>query len=149
MVVQKYLERRTAPAAIFMSSVPPQGLSVSAMHMVSAAPDLFFQLGLISAFGEQWASPAALVKHLFSGHVPPELAERYIPRLKREAFPPTLVLGGTKDQFVPTWALEMSAHAYGADLEIIKGAAHVLMLDPEWWQATADTMIAWLLKKNL
>jgi pimeloyl-ACP methyl ester carboxylesterase len=44
MVVQKCLEVRQVPAAVFMASVPPQGLWASAVGLAMRKPDLMSEL---------------------------------------------------------------------------------------------------------
>jgi len=43
---------------------------------------------------------------------------------------------------------EKTALAYGAEFEVIEGAAHDLMLDPEW-ERVATAIAAWLGRHDL
>ena len=57
---------------------------------------------------------------------------------------PILVLGGDRDVLVPSAALYETATYFGADLDVMDGAPHGLMLDTVWWRITADRILAWL-----
>lgn len=167
MIVQKTLEKRKAAGAIFLASLPPFGLAVSALHMATVAPGLLWQIQLLQMLGEEWVSPTSVYHHLFSEEMSAELLEKYLPRLQKESkvvsmnllwpqyprlrrdqFPPALVIGGTKDAFIPAWAVRETAALYGADVEILKGVAHVMMIDEGSWRQVADKMCEWLETKG-
>ncbi len=65
---------------------------------------------------------------------PPEAKDR----------PPVLVLGGDADVFLPRSAMQETADAWGADLDLLKGAPHGLMIDTAWRDVTAEKIIDWL-----
>ena len=57
---------------------------------------------------------------------------------------PILVIGGDRDVLVPSFALTEAAAYFDAELQILPGAPHGLMLDTAWWKTTADRTLAWL-----
>ena len=65
-----------------------------------------------------------------------------------EGAPPILVLGGDADVFLPVSAFHEIATYFGADLKIIPGAPHCLMIDEKWWKKTADEILSWLAKSS-
>lgn len=159
-VVQKYLERASAPAAVLMSSVPPQGLLSSSIALAFSNPGLFSDLNAMLHRGR--ASRDALQHALFASPVAPEELRAYyrlmqpesqramwdmtffdLPRLKRERCPPLLVLGAERDILVPPSQAEQVAQAYGTQAEIFAGMGHAMMLEVGW-QAVADRIIEWI-----
>lgn len=56
-----------------------------------------------------------------------------------------LVMGGEEDQIFTTKEMEQTARTYGADLDIIPGVAHDMMLDPKNKEVAA-TILRWLEK---
>jgi non-heme chloroperoxidase len=164
-VVQKYLERASAPGAVLMASVPPQGLLSSSISLAFSNPGLFTDINSMLHRGR--ASVATLQQALFANPVSPEeLQSCYrlmqpesqramwdmtffdLPRLTRERCPPLLVLGAECDTLVPPGQAEQAAQAYGTQAEIFPGMGHVMMLEADW-QKVADRIIAWLRKLGL
>ncbi len=58
--------------------------------------------------------------------------------------PPTLVLGGDSDVFLPRSALQETADAWSVELELLKGAPHALMINSAWRDIAAEKIIGWL-----
>lgn len=58
--------------------------------------------------------------------------------------PPTLVIGGNDDQFVPRNDLIYEAGLWKGDLVLIEDAPHGLMVDPDHWAQAVGKVAAWL-----
>ncbi|WP_417797496.1 alpha/beta hydrolase [Terasakiella pusilla] len=166
MVVQKYMEKHTPPAAVLMNSVPPSGTNGSAMHMLNTAPDLYWALSQAILFSSpevvqfdqlrrllitQDTHPASLADA--HGFFQPEslraimdIALWDIPRRPSVTTTPTFVIGGDVDVMIPTSSLQETADFYKADLHIVKDGPHALMLD-KCWQDVADTIEDWINRK--
>ncbi|MBE0614077.1 MAG: alpha/beta hydrolase [Burkholderiales bacterium] len=159
-VLQKYLEGASAPAAVLMASVPPQGLLSSSIALAFSNPGLFTDLNSMMHRGR--ASIETLQHALFATPVAPEELKAYyhlmqpesqramwdmtffdLPRLQRERCPPMLVLGAELDILVPPSQVEQAAQAYGTEAVVFPGMGHVMMLEAGW-QDVADRMIGWL-----
>jgi pimeloyl-ACP methyl ester carboxylesterase len=56
---------------------------------------------------------------------------------------PVLVMGGAEDAVFPPALLRFTATPWRAPVEIIPGAGHMLMLDPQWEDA-AQRILRWL-----
>ena len=56
---------------------------------------------------------------------------------------PALVMGGSADQVFPASMLHFTAASWNAKTQIIDGAGHMLMLDPQWPDA-AGKLHEWL-----
>jgi pimeloyl-ACP methyl ester carboxylesterase len=156
-------------ALILLASVPPSGLGSAAMHMMLKASDVLWQLGLLQSFGSKAVSPQVLLRGFFARDTPLEAVADLIAKLQpespiasaellsppplhplpEEARPPVLVLGGEADVFMPPAALHENAFFWKADLETLAGAPHALMLDPAWWQITAEKILTWLKAKKI
>ncbi len=161
-VLERFLEKGKAEAAIFLSPVPTTGTAGSAMQLLLRFPDFLQNLnaavnGKISAkTGEM------MTKIYFSPEVSPEEALQFLPMLCPEsqqavtemALPevrlgvrrnqlPALVIGGTDDAVFPVSMLHFLATSWRADLYRAAGAGHMLMLDPQW-ENVAGHMLAWM-----
>jgi pimeloyl-ACP methyl ester carboxylesterase len=126
-----------------------------------------WNLSLLQSLGPEAASLPALHRAFFSPATPLAAISALLPRLQRESqraslemmaptLPrpvrgrvPMLVVGGDGDVLIPTISLSEAALYHGADLDVLKGAPHGLMLDLAWWQPSADSVLAWLDQKKL
>jgi non-heme chloroperoxidase len=159
-VVQKYLERASAPGAVLMASVPPQGLLSASLSLAFSDPRLFSDVN--SMMHHSRVSLDALQHVLFAGPVAVEkLRACYrrmqpesqramwdmtffnLPNLRRERCPPMLVMGAECDVLVPASQAEQAARYYGTEAEIFPGMGHLMMLETEW-QKVADRIIEWI-----
>ena len=161
-VLERFLEKGKAEAAIFLSPVPTTGTAGSAMQLLLRFPDFLQNLnaavnGKISAkTGEM------MTKIYFSPAVSPDEALQFLPMLGPEsqqavtemALPevrfgvrrnqlPALVIGGTDDAVFPVSMLHFLVTSWRADLYRAAGAGHMLMLDPQW-ENVATHMLAWM-----
>lgn len=159
-VVQKYLERASAPAAVLMATVPPQGLLSSSIALAFSNPGLFADVN--SMMHHSRVSLEALQKVLFAKPITvdqlracyrrmqPESQRAMwdmtffnLPHLRRERCPPLLILGAASDVLVPPNQAEQAARHYGIEAEIFADMGHLMMLEADW-QKVADRIIEWL-----
>jgi non-heme chloroperoxidase len=159
-VVQKYLERASAPGVVLMASVPPQGLLSSSIALAFSNPRLFADVN--SMMNHSRVSLDALQHVLFAGPVgvdqlracyrrmQPESQRAMwdmtffnLPQLRRERRPPLLVLGAECDILVPPSQAEQAAEYYGTEAEIFPAMGHLMMLETGW-QKVADRIIEWM-----
>ncbi len=160
MVVQKYLERSNAAGAVLLSSVPPQGLGASALGLAFRKPSLMTDLNRLMAGGKVAAE--SLKEALFAQPVIDEDLQRYyhlsqpesfraiwdmtlfnLPRPRKMAHPPMLVLGAEHDQLIPASMVEMTARTYGLEPEIFPNLGHGMMLEQDWL-IVAERIRDWL-----
>lgn len=164
LVAQHLAERQAVAGLALLSSVPPSGLAASAMHMAQVAPDLLWQLAILQSLGPEAVDPGAVHRALFAPDTPVTVGLRYLPRLQRESRrinldmmgwtrpsppvppPPVLVVGGDADMFLPVTAFQETAWHYGAELKVLPGVPHGLMLDPSW-RTSAEVILEWLHRK--
>ncbi len=164
-VVQKYLEKQEAPAAVLMCSVPPQGLMSAAFGMMFQKPGLMSDLNSLMSGGR--VSAETLREALFAQPVELDDLTRFLrysqsesphavwdmtlfnlPHPSRVNRAPLLVLGGQMDQLIPASLVEMTARTYAVDAEIFPGMGHGLMLERDW-RVVADTIKDWLAGEGL
>ena len=159
-VVQKYLERESAPGAVLMASVPPQGLLSSSLALAFSNPRLFSDVNSMMHHGR--VPLEALQRVLFAHPVEVEkLRACYrrmqpesqramwdmtffnLPHLRRGRCPPMLVLGAESDILVPASQAQLVASYYGTEAEVFPAMGHLMMLEVGW-QQVADRIIAWM-----
>ena len=168
IVVQRYLERHHAPAAVLMASVPPGGLLGSTLDLMRKDPAFFHEIGLLQYVNPHLVSADGVRRALFSPDTPEAEVAKVLGRGQRESYraimdmtwpqfrvngnrnsaPPMLVLGGEKDAFFGPEAVKATAQCFGAQAEILPDMAHAMMLEPRW-QTAADSILAWLAARNI
>jgi len=159
-VAQKYLEQGYAPAVVLLCAVPPQGLLLSQLHVLSAKPELLLELNRIFYGGE--VSLSAIEEALFAQPVETEVLRRFrahmqseseraiwdmslfnLPLLPRWQRPPLLVLGAEKDLLVPSFLVEATAHTYGLTAQIFPNMGHAVTHERDWF-LVATAIAEWL-----
>ena len=165
MVLQKYLEKRSAPAVVLMSSVPPQGLLGSAFGLAFSKPNLMGDLNRIMGGGQPQME--TLRHAMFHEVVELERLQRYyhlcqpeshraiwdmslfdLPFVSRMQLPPMLVLGAEHDVLIPPDQVRMTARRYGVEARILPGLGHGMMMESDW-RVAADPIIEWLKSQDL
>lgn len=161
MIVQKYLERTSIPAAVLMAPVPPEGLIGVSSWLALRDPLLFQELHLIQFYGPHLATLDGAHRAIFSPDMPIQQVAEYFSRMQPESqrvmmdmtwldlprlpdrLPPALVLGGERDTLIPPPFLATTARAFAADLQIFPEMAHAMMLEMNW-RSVADGILKWL-----
>lgn len=161
-VVQKYLETARVPAVALLASAPPSGVLGATQRVARRHPLLFLKANIQARLWPIISSPALAREAFFSRTLPEAQVRHYaaqlqdeaylayldsmflnLPRRKRVARVPMLVLGAANDQIFTTREIRATARAYGATGRIFPAMAHDMMLEPGW-QAVADHIIRWL-----
>jgi len=164
-VLQKYLERYEAPAAVLMCAVPPQGLLSAALGMMFSKPGMMKDLNNLMSGGK--ASLETLREALFAQPVDLEDLKRYYKRSQSESHraiwdmslfgmpnvgrvkrTPLLVQGAEHDHLIPASLVSMTARTYGIKAHIFPGMGHGLMLERDWKQP-AQQILDWLLELKI
>jgi pimeloyl-ACP methyl ester carboxylesterase len=160
MVVQKYLEKHEAPAAVLVASGPPRGVIGVTLRVLRQHPLRFLRMNATWSLYPLVADPEDARALLFSHHVDDVTALGYTARLQDEAYlafldmllldlprpqrvtTPVLVLGGELDAIFPPPEVHATAQAYGTTAVMFDGA-HDLMLEP-CWPEVAEAIVDWL-----
>lgn len=159
-VVQKYLEKHEASAAVLMCSVPPQGLMSAAFGVMFSHPGLFSDLNTLMSGGQ--VALDSLREALFAQPIGADELTRFyrasqpeshraiwdmslfdLPHPSRIGKLPKLVLGAEHDHLMPPSTAAMTARAYGVEAEIFPGMGHGLMLERDW-RKVAQRILDWL-----
>lgn len=144
---QVLLRRGQAPAAtVLMASVPPYGLWRASMEMAVFNPSLYQALWDFSLPGINMHNVDVMRDNLFPSGISNRDFNDLVPQLTDESlramtqamgFPPfaplpsprsdVMVIGGTKDRFIPTPDLYATALYYGGLPTLIPEAGHLMM----------------------
>ena len=159
-VIQRYLEDRSAPAAVLVGSLPPSGVLGAALRVWRRRPQM-----TVKSWNDptlvKFLSSAALARgYLFCADTPEAIVQSCWDRAGPESIraamkepmfrrvetqrvtTPILVLGATHDGFVSTRAVRATARAYATTPEFFT-MGHNMMLEPGWRQV-AERIGAWL-----
>lgn len=141
MVVQRYLKTGRCEKAILLASVPPDGVLKASVRILTKYYGAWKYLLIGDLLGF-----ARAYDHLFFGRkITDHQRQAFKKMLCAESFKAflqlilplknvnykgqLLVLGGEEDEIFTSKEIEQTARKYGADLDIIAGASHDLMLD--------------------
>lgn len=162
LVVQRYLAKHPAAAVALLSPVPPSGTGGSASRLALTEPAFFEELPnatsgrpterTLKVMAKVYFSPELSHEDIMpfmpmigaeSGHAVAEmLSLPFLPSGRRPDIP-ALVMGGSEDRVFPASMLHFTALAWKAETVTVKGAGHMLMLDPQW-PAAAGALADWL-----
>ena len=165
-IIQKYLETHTAPAAVLLASVPPQGILLTVLRTARRHPLLFLRANLTLSLYPLVSTPALAREAFFSVSLSEEKVRGYQARMTDESFmgfldmlflnlpkperitTPMLVMGAASDAYLRPGQVEATACAYHTQAIIFPNMGHGMMLE-EGWEAVAGRIIAWLNEKGL
>lgn len=160
LVVQKYLEKHDAAAAVLVAPCPSEGMLLSGMKLQIRNPGLFAKIALKQDYAVMFSTPELARKFLFSADVPIEEVARHSQRFGSESYlaalemifnlprrsgVPTLVIGAANDALIAPSKIEKTARAFGAECKIFPDIAHDIMLERKWRDA-ALYIADWLRK---
>ncbi|MCH9729944.1 MAG: alpha/beta hydrolase [Actinomycetia bacterium] len=160
VLVQRYLESRTAPAGVLLASMPPQGNLRSGLRWIRRHPVHFAKLSATGRSLPYVSTPELARERFFSEHTPDSVVRRYAARLQEESArvgvdglvklsrparvkTQLLVLGAQDDGAVTRSEVRATARAYGTKAEFFPQMGHNMMLEPGW-QRVAERLDAWL-----
>ncbi|MDQ6788979.1 MAG: lysophospholipase [Acidobacteriota bacterium] len=159
LVVQKFLEKHTAPAAVLLAPSPSEGMFLSGLKIQLQNPWLMTKVHIRQDYAIMFSTAKLAKKFLFSADADERKIAKYVERFGRESYraalemvfnlpnpqkikTPLLVLGAENDALIAPQKIEKTARAFNADCKIFPNMAHDLMLERDWEQV-ADFMIEW------
>lgn len=166
LIVQKYLETHSAPAAVLLASVPVMGVVKTTLRTAMNHPLPFLKANLTWSLYPIIGTPTLTREAFFSMDMPAEQLDRYFVRMQDESYPafldmmvfnlprpkkvavPLLVLGAANDTIFHPDEVEATARAYHTQAEFFPNMAHDMMLEAGW-QSVADRILSWLTEQNL
>jgi len=156
MILQKYIAKGRCKKVILMSSVPPSGVLLLSLRVLINHPGALkylFQANLLGVFK----------KYLYLMFASNVKSEHYAKMMCSESFwaylqllipicrtkkgIPMLVMGGSEDQLISVGEFEQTAHKYGAELAIMEGGSHDLMLEIDC-QKYVNAIHSWVLSSS-
>ena len=147
-----YLAKGRCKKAILMSSVPPSGVLLPSLRVLINHPGAvkyLFQanlLGVFKRYPHLMFSSNSRSEH-YANKMCSESFWAYlqllIPFRQMEKRVPMLVMGGTEDQLISVIEFEQTAKKYEADLSLLEGGSHDLMLESDC-QKYVDAIHSWL-----
>jgi pimeloyl-ACP methyl ester carboxylesterase len=166
-VIQKYLERHTAPAAVLLASVPVTGMFKMLVRLATRHPWQSMKCHLTWSPYAMVETPSLAREAFFSADMPAETLNRYFARLQNDSYCvgleatffklpqpskisplPMLVLGAANDAAFSRDEVEATARAYKTQAEFFPNMAHVMMLE-SGWRNVAERILTWLREKEL
>ncbi len=160
-LVQRYaLDHHDVRAMAILSAPALTGLAASSRHIFMNNPQLGFQLAVLMAFGPCYADAEIVGNGLCSAPLSADEVEELRPYFQSESKramaemmvpcvadpahkPPTLVMGGDIDAFVPVDDFHRSADVWDAQFRLLPGVPHGLMMDRTWPLAAKELKL-WL-----
>ena len=165
-IVQKFLERNSAPAGVLLASNPPYGLWHPTWLVFKHSP-----LTLLKVLTQFQLSPVVETPEhtrwaFFSENFPRDELLKYHAKLNNESFrmyvdllglnlahpkkvkAPLLILGAENDMVIPPMDVHKTANAYHTAAEIFPEMAHDMMLE-KGWKSVAERIDVWLREKGL
>jgi pimeloyl-ACP methyl ester carboxylesterase len=160
LVVQKYLEKHSAPAAILVAPSPSEGMFLSGLKIQLKNPWLMTRVMLKQDYAVMFGTPALAKKFLFSKDADDKKIAGYVERFGSESYRAALemiynlpkpkkidtrmlVLGAENDAIVAPKKIEKTARVLDADHKIFPDMAHDMMLE-RGWERVAEYMGDWL-----
>ena len=167
LVAQHLAAQRPVAGVVLVSSPGPCGLGPSLWQLSSRAPAVLASLLVAQAGGGMLLGNEAIRQALFTEDTPDawirDLAIPFgqesplalldgltwdLPAWFLARRHPTLAVLGDRDAFVPITDLWGIALAYGAETQLVRGAAHGLPIDPHW-KSLAWRINAWMDERRI
>lgn len=159
-VVQHYMSIYPVRASVLIAPVPVTGVIGATMRVAARHPLAFLKTNATLSLGPIVENPERARSLLFGASIDDDVALGYAKRVQSESYlaylemiadlprrskviNPVLVIGGTEDAIFSTPELRLTAAAYEAELTMIEGSGHNVMLDVGW-ESAAERIDAWL-----
>ena len=161
-IVQKYLEKRSLPAAVLLATIPAGGILPMMLRWLRHYPVSTLK-GLLTLNGYHFVGTPALAQAFFFSEecgvdvpaVHTQLVRESLTLATQTMIPfarrpvgdtPVLVLAGEKDFLFSVPEQRKTAEKYNATFVEFPDQAHNLMLEPAW-QQVANTIDDWLINQ--
>ena len=167
LVAQHLAAQRPVAGVVLVSSPGPYGLGPSLWQLSARAPGVLASLLVTQAGGGMMLGTEAIRQALFTEDTPDAWIRDIAVPFNQESplalldgltwdLPawflarrhPTLAVLGDRDAFVPITDLWAIALTYGAETELVRGAAHGLPIDPHW-KSLAWRINAWIDERRI
>lgn len=161
LVVQRYLEKYTAPAGVLMASCPVHGVWQTMFRVIVNQPMAFLNINLHLNLKYLASTKEYGRWSFFSQTMPDEQVQQYVDNFDDESYlafldmllfalprpkrvnAPILVVAGADDTLFSVAEEEKTARTYNADFSSFENVAHDMMLEKDW-QTIAERIAVWL-----
>lgn len=162
MIIQRYIQDHRAAAAVLISTPTAKSLRRASWRMFKRRPSAVLKSILTLNTDDIYHDPNVIRSSFFTNKLPSNKAQKFInliqnqPESRRILLdlmclkpkkpaqqPPILVIGGGKDQDLPTSTFFDVAKIYNTQPIILKNMPHDMMLEDDW-QRAADIVLEWL-----
>lgn len=169
-IVQHFLARNEATAAVLLASTPPGGALLATLYLSRLWFSRHWRVPLQAIWRRdtrQFVSTEELVhKVLFSKGTPSDIVRECHARLQDDSFDafmnqiscvlpnarlvhtPVMVLGAMEDAIFCPSDIARTARAYGTQHYMFPDMGHDMMLEPGW-EDVASRIVEWLLKLGI
>jgi alpha-beta hydrolase superfamily lysophospholipase len=166
LVVQKFLETHTMPAAVLLASVPVDGVFKTTLRIARRHFFLFLKANLTFSLYPLIGTPQLTRESFFSDDIAPDTLIEYFGLMQDESYrafidmllfklpdpeknkTDMLILGAEKDTIFFPDEIKKTALAYGKAPELFPDMAHDMMLE-NGWRSVANRILAWLDEKGM
>ncbi|UUO02915.1 alpha/beta fold hydrolase [Mycolicibacterium novocastrense] len=148
-IVQKYLERNDAPAAVLLASASVHGSRGFAQRLMRRHPWLMFRNMITGDAAHGFNTPTVARAMFYSQSTAEADVARYAALVGNESLrvafdtfrpiarpeevtTPVLVLGAQLDAAITLAEVGATAEAYGGEAVVFPGMGHNMMLEPGW-----------------
>lgn len=165
-IVERFLERAPARAAVLMAPVPTIGTLAATLKLALTEPAFFTEVTRASR-GHYSEKTLKIMRDVYySPDMKPEDLLRFQFHFQSESnravtemtllglrFPgrrpklPTLVIGGERDAVFPPHLLDFTAARWKAEVAVVPRAGHTIMLDAHW-EAAAEHIARWVERRE-
>jgi alpha-beta hydrolase superfamily lysophospholipase len=162
MLIQKFLEKQPAPAAVCISTPNPKSLRTASLKLTRHYPSQMLKMMLTMNPDHVYKDPKIVKTLFFSQNLPDAQLNGFLDQLlqqneSRRLFldvlflrfskpmhrTPMLVLGGARDYGVSQQAFGETAALYGTKPVILDEMPHDLMIEKNW-EIAANRILEWL-----
>ncbi|MGY3555466.1 alpha/beta hydrolase [Williamsia sp. R60] len=165
-IVQKYLETRSTPAAVLVSTAPPRTFVRAGLRTAFRQPWISLKIAMTRNPARSFGTPASVRKMLFRPDTPEEIVQKCFSRIGPESYravcqdmiyrdlvrpnvvtTPMLILEGEEVYWGKQLAQD-TATAYHTEPEYFPDMGHNMMLEPGW-ASVAERIHQWLTARHL
>lgn len=162
LIAQRLAERDLVRAMVLITPAPPRGIVLISAELIAKQlkylPNVLLSRALppnaadLRVVALNRASPELQERVLAqltpdSGRAARELSITGVPVNAARVTCPVLVIAAEDDHFVPSKTVARIARRYDAELRVLRGRGHMVVMEPGW-EALADDVAAWIASRG-
>jgi pimeloyl-ACP methyl ester carboxylesterase len=160
LIVQKYLERGAARAAVLLASSPTGGMLRDGLRLLARHPRAFARASASRQLHLVYQNPELVRSLLLTPDTPADVVRQCMEQLGEESWRacqdlnfvlprpaavkvPVLVMGGALDNMISAKSVRRTAAAYRTPCILFPRMGHMLNLEPGW-EEVAGSILSWV-----